>query len=96
VERVLALTRHFGIPAMICVNKWDLNPPIADQIERRAQSGGASIAGRIRYDTAVTGAQIKGTTVVEYGGQVSEDIERMWRNLEEKLNCADVPAVIHV
>jgi len=25
LERVVALTRHFGIPTLVCVNKWDLN-----------------------------------------------------------------------
>jgi len=56
VERVLALTRHFGAPAVICINKGELNPQVADQIEKSGQSSGATIAGRIRYDRAVTKA----------------------------------------
>ena len=96
MERVLALTSHFGIPAMICVNKWDLNPQIADQIESSAQSPGVSLAGRIRYDRAITDAQIEGVTVVEYGGQAAEDIRRIWQNLEERLQHADMPAAMQV
>jgi MinD superfamily P-loop ATPase len=82
MERVLALTEHFGIPVMICINKWELNPQIAGQIESSAQSSGVSLAGRIRYDRAVTNAQIEGGTVVEYGGWAAEDIRRIWQNLE--------------
>jgi MinD superfamily P-loop ATPase len=96
IERVLTLTGHFGIPAMICVNKWELNPQIADQIERSAQSSGASVAGRICYDRAVTDAQIEGVTVVEYGGQAAEDIRRIWQNLEERLQHTDMPAAMQV
>jgi MinD superfamily P-loop ATPase len=36
IERVLTLTAHFRIPAMICINKWELNPQIACQIESSA------------------------------------------------------------
>ncbi len=50
LERVLALTRHFEIPAAICVNKWDINPEMTDRIEEKASLAGAKIAGRIRYD----------------------------------------------
>jgi MinD superfamily P-loop ATPase len=96
VERVLGLTGHFGIPAMICVNKWEINPQMTDQIEKRAQSSGASLAGRIHYDRAVTDAQINGTTVIEFGGQAAEDIRQVWLKLEERLKHPDVPAAIQV
>jgi len=43
LERVLSLTRHFQIPAAVCVNKWDINPEMTDtsavtraQIEQKA------------------------------------------------------------
>ena len=26
LKRVLSLARHFSIPALVCVNKWDINP----------------------------------------------------------------------
>jgi MinD superfamily P-loop ATPase len=95
VERILELTGHFGIPAMLIVNKWELNPQMADRIENKARLSGASLAGRISYDRAVTDAQIKGTTVVEYGGQAAEDIRRVWRNLMEAIDRIDIPTVMH-
>ncbi len=96
MERVLALTAHFGIPTMICINKWEINPQITGQIESSAQSSGVFLAGRIRYDRAVTDAQIEGVTVVEYGGQAAEDIRRMWQNLEARLENLDIPTVMQV
>lgn len=59
LERVLGLTRHFQIPAAVCVNKWDINPDMTERIEENAAGLGARIAGRIRYDNAVTQAQIQ-------------------------------------
>ena len=80
--RVAELTAHFRIPTVVCVNKWDLNPDITEQIEREAGGLGVKAAGRVRYDTAITKAQIVKTSVVEYtGGAVSEDIKSLWRNV---------------
>ncbi len=38
--RVLELTRHFQVPTAVCVNKWDLNPEMAEVIEDRAVAAG--------------------------------------------------------
>jgi len=79
--RASELTAHFRIPTVICINKWDLNPDIAKQIEAAAKERGIKDVGRVRYDTAITKAQIMRTSVVEYtGGAVSEDIKQVWRN----------------
>ena len=79
--RVSELTAHFRIPTVICINKWDLNPDISEQIEKVAKEHGIKDVGRVRYDTAITKAQIMKTSVVEYtGGAVSEDIKHVWRN----------------
>ncbi|MEA1935210.1 MAG: ATP-binding protein [Thermodesulfobacteriota bacterium] len=79
--RASELAAHFRIPTVICINKWDLNPDIAKQIEAEAKERGIKDVGRIRYDTAITKAQIMRTSVVEYtGGAVSEDIKQVWRN----------------
>ena len=81
LERVLSLTRHFHIPTAICVNKWDLNPEMTDRIEDKAQQAGALVAGRVRYDSSVTRAQILKKSVVETGGPVAEDIRNIWKQL---------------
>ena len=81
LERVLLLTRHFNIPAAVCVNKWDLNAEMAGRIEDKARKTGARVAGRIRYDRAVTLAQMQERAVVEIEAPCNEDIQRIWDNL---------------
>ena len=84
LERVLSLTRHFDIPAMVCVNKWDLNPDMTERIEDRARSAGAHVAGRIRYDSAVTRAQMQELAVVEIEAPCVEDIQQVWHELNRE------------
>jgi MinD superfamily P-loop ATPase len=81
LERVLKLARHFDIPAAVCVNKWDLNPDMTERIEALAVRSGARIAGRIRYDNAVTTAQILGKAVVEIEAPSAGDIRLVWESL---------------
>ncbi|HQH71426.1 MAG TPA: ATP-binding protein [bacterium] len=81
LERILALTRHFDMPAAVCVNKWDLNPEMTERIEEKARRLGARTAGRIRYDTAVTQAQLQAKAVVETDAPSAGDIRQLWENL---------------
>lgn len=77
--RVLDLTKHFGVEAMVCVNKWDLNGEIADRIAADAEQRGAVVAGRVRYDRAVTDAMIERRAVVDCGDTgVGEDVRNLW------------------
>jgi len=66
LRRVLELARHFGIPAAVCVNKWDVNPRMADRIERVAAEADAAPAGRVPYDRAFTEALLQGQALVEH------------------------------
>jgi len=82
LDRILSLARHFKIPAAVCINKWDLNPKMADIIEDSARKRGVQVAGRVRYDRSVTLAQIYGRAVVETESPCAEDIQNIWNHLD--------------
>ncbi len=93
LQRVAELTRHFAVPALVCVNKWDINPDQALQIESAALQAGLQPAGRVRYDRAVTAAQVQGRAVVEQPGSASaDDIRALWAAVERSLQAG--PAMI--
>ena len=81
LERVLGLTRHFGIPAAVCVNKWDINPEMTGRIEAQARQSGARVVGRVRYDPSVTRAQIQEKAVVDTDCPSADDIRSIWKEL---------------
>ena len=83
LERVLALARHFEIPAFVCVNKHDLNPALTARIERRAAELGATVVGRIPYDPAVTAAQRRSRPVVEHDPKspAAQALIQLWRDI---------------
>jgi hypothetical protein len=50
------------------VNKWDLNPELAGEIEREALAKGARFVQRVAYDRLFTAAQITGDSVMDAVG----------------------------
>jgi MinD superfamily P-loop ATPase len=87
MERVAQLAAHFKVPAMICVNKFDLNLELTREIEIYAKKKGLSCLGRIPFDPIFTKAMIQAQTVFEYDGRssVGEAVRDTWQRLTEKL-----------
>lgn len=87
MERVAQLAAFFNVPAMVCVNKFDLNPDMGEAIEAFAREKGLKVLGRIPFDSAFTKAMVDGKTIVEYNGhsQGSEAVRRIWDGLEPEL-----------
>ena len=83
--RVLKLTKHFGIPTLICVNKWDLNQDMTESIEKSAREHNATVVGRVRYDNMVSKAQIEKKAIIETDAPSAEDIRNIWKNIEKNL-----------
>ena len=87
LERVLGVCQHFGITALVCVNKYDLNEDNTCQIENYCFNQGVGVAGKIAFDNVVTEALVCGLPVVEYSqGKVAREIEKVWLAITETLD----------
>lgn len=71
MERVAKLAAHFKIPAMVCVNKFDLNPDQGRAIEQIAKGNNIQFVGNIPFDPEFTRAMIQGKTILETNGDSS-------------------------
>jgi MinD superfamily P-loop ATPase len=79
LERVLGVSGHFGVPAAVAINKYDLNEENSRRIEDYCRKQGIKVAARIPFDNAVTEAIVRGLPVVDYtDGQVSREIAGLW------------------
>ncbi|MGA2670695.1 MAG: ATP-binding protein [Dehalococcoidia bacterium] len=86
LERVLGVCQHFGVPALVCINKYDINEDNTHQIERYCLSQGVEVAARIPFDNTVTKAMVAGLPVVEYSRNgVSHQIEALWELVSKSL-----------
>lgn len=80
LERVLATTRHFRVPSLICINKADLYPVGTTQIESYCRAQGLAIIGRIPFDSAVTQAIVHGEPVTAHASAApaSKALAEIW------------------
>jgi MinD superfamily P-loop ATPase len=64
--RVLEVAAHFRVPTAVCVNKWDINAAMTEQIERMASSMGATPLGRIPFDETLAESTAEGVPLVAW------------------------------
>ena len=85
--RVAELAAHFKIPAMICVNKFDLNEDETRAIEEAAVEKNMQILGRIPFDPVFTKAMVQGQTIFEYDARsgACEGVRKIWDKVTERL-----------
>ncbi|HBF42232.1 MAG TPA: (4Fe-4S)-binding protein [Desulfobacteraceae bacterium] len=83
MERVAELAAFFKIPAMLCVNKFDLNPDEGEAIEAFAKEKNISVIGRVPFDPSFTKAMVQGKTIVEFDGRSEgcRAVKDIWENL---------------
>ena len=82
LKRVAGVSRHFGIPSAVCINKYDLNEGNTREIEEYCQKNEIKMVGKITFDPIVTKAMVAGKPVVEFSeGKVAMEIERLWENV---------------
>jgi MinD superfamily P-loop ATPase len=82
LERVIDVCRHFGIPALVCINKYDINEENSHRIENYCDKEEIKVVSKIPFDNVVTEALVQGLPVVEYSdGRVSQEIEALWQTI---------------
>ncbi|MEN8905554.1 MAG: ATP-binding protein [Clostridiales bacterium] len=93
LERVLKTTRHFQIPAFVCINKFDLNSEITMKIEEFCVENEFPVIGKIPFEPLIIKALQEFKTPIEANiKNVVDEIENIWERLVievEKVNQED-------
>jgi MinD superfamily P-loop ATPase len=87
MHRVLQTVNHFGVRAMVCINKADIYPAGADEIEAFCRESGIETIGRIPFDLMVTTAMVAGEAVTAFHPQApsSVAISAIWEKVAASL-----------
>ncbi len=88
MERALALLNHFQIPALVCINKFDINTDNTQSIVDFCTSNNVDVAGKVSFHPLVTQAMVAGTSVVEYSPTsiIVNEIAIVWTQVLNSLN----------
>jgi len=83
MHRILQTVEHFGVQAMVCINKADLYPEGSAEIEAFCQEQGIEMLGRIPFDPTVTEAMVQGKPVTVYrpASRASQALRDIWKRV---------------
>ena len=82
LERIIGVCQHFGVPALVCINKYDINEENTRRIEEHCYTQGVEVVSKIPFDNVVTEALVRGLPVVEYNQNgVTRQIEVLWQKV---------------
>jgi MinD superfamily P-loop ATPase len=86
LERALTLCRHFRVAAMVCVNKFDLNPSLDKQIREFCARSHTAVTESIPFDESVPRAIGQGVPLVEFDdGPASHAVTAVWGQVRSGL-----------
>ena len=84
MQRVRELAQFLNVPAMLCINKYDLNPGMAKKMEDYAKANDMRYVGAIPYDRDMTKAMVEQKTLLEYSdGKAAQAIRDIWEKVSE-------------
>jgi len=85
MERVAKLADHFKIPAMVCVNKYDLNLDQTNAIKAIANKHKIEFVGQIPFDPEFVHAMVQGKTIMETNedSSAAKAIKEIWQAVME-------------
>jgi len=83
MERALELAKFFKVPAMVLVNKFDLNSDMSDEIEDTIKKRGLTFIGKIPFNSDFTKSMVQAKTIIEYDDK--SDIIQLVKDLWDKI-----------
>ena len=77
----------FRVPALVCINKADVNVKRTAAIERYCVERGIEVAGRLPFDSVVTEAMVQGQPVTAFqpAGVMATKLWSLWKRIRQKL-----------
>ncbi len=93
LRRALQTVTHFGVPALICINKADIYPAAARDIAVECDSNGVAVVGEIPFDPSVVNAMLAGEAVTAYHPEApaSRALSALWETVAACLAGAPTP-----
>jgi len=87
LERIIQTLRHFEIPSLICINKFDLYDDGTRDIHNLANSYEIPVVGKIPFDTTVPESIIHAAPITQYNphSTASLAIKQMWAEINKFL-----------
>lgn len=85
LKRAVELVQGFNYPAMVLINKYDLNPEMTDRIETFCRGADVPVIGKLCFDPQITEAMLNCRSIVEWKpeSKTCKELSRIWNKIIE-------------
>lgn len=83
LQRILELIQGFRVKPLVVINKYDLNPEMADRIETWCENSSIDMVGKIPFDPEIVDAMVNCQSIIEWNpySETSKTIKSIWKEI---------------
>jgi len=83
MERVAQVSKHFGIPTKVVINKYDLNKKNSETIKEICKQADIEVIALLPFSRQVSESIVQGIPLVEFSKNgIAEDIAVLWERIK--------------
>jgi MinD superfamily P-loop ATPase len=83
MERVAQVSRHFGVPTKVVINKYDINPGNSEEIKKICQKVDIEVIAQLPFSQKVSESIVQGVPLVEFcSNGIAQDISSLWERIK--------------
>lgn len=88
LKRVAEVIKHFNIPALAVINKYDINEKMSQKIKNYLDKENIELVGKISYSSEVVDSLRKAELIVaeDEDNMVSKEIKNIWEKIKNRIN----------
>jgi MinD superfamily P-loop ATPase len=82
MERVAQVSKHFGVPTKVVINKYDINPDNSGEIKKICQKEDIEVVSQLPFSQKVSESIVQGVPLVEFcSNGIAQDISFLWERI---------------
>ncbi|MEW6215200.1 MAG: ATP-binding protein [Nitrospirota bacterium] len=83
MERVAQVSKHFGVPTKVVINKYDINPDNSEDIKKICQKEDIEVMAQLPFSQEVSESIVQGVPLVEFcSDRIAQDISLLWERIK--------------
>jgi MinD superfamily P-loop ATPase len=83
MDRVAQVSRHFGIPTKVVINKFDLNPENSQTLRQICEQADIEVVAQLPFSRLVVESIVQGIPLVEYSRNgITVEVTRLWERIQ--------------
>ncbi len=92
LKRILEVTRHFTIPSMVVINKYDLNEDLVEEIKKFCSGIDIPVIGKIPFSSVVNEVLRDGQLLVQTrkNSKAAEAIRNIWQQVNNHITAKTI------